>query len=722
MPQEILQNQPFLPIEIPGGVKVAVENDLTQMSSYILLEQEDWFEDEMSFIRRYIRSGMHILDIGANHGVYGLTIASKLGDAGHVWCIEPASEPGAMILEGIRANGLENKVTLLPIALSNREGQAVLNLGGSSELNTLQDEGSHSGRTETIELRTLDSLLKVLCDIEIDFIKLDAEGEEVNVLNGGTQFFEKFSPVVMFELKHGSHVNFNLLQNFAELGMGCYYLVPSLGALVPVMDPSKVDGYTLNLFAMRADRAAQMAEEGFLLSTADFGASPSMPECREGVIEALVARPYCRYFRDAWMTFLNGTELNSSLESYLNGLRDLITFENAEEGLQERYQSGLRARATFENLVKSEGADARVLLAYIRLLNGLGERALAIKTVMQNGAVFKGMRPDLLNRPFMLPLKSQDDLEVKASPSLFIEARVQEFLERRRSFSSFFNSDVTLLSQIFRNPERSIETDRRVALKFLSTGKRVKVKEESWLTKEGQGDHRNVWFWKAWADAEIVQPIKPKVYLIAGMHRSGSTWLYNAVRLILTAWPETKGAVAGGWISDWQRIVKSAPYVVVKTHGYQAAWVQKADYVFYSYRDIRDAMASFRRKFGLQDPLALAMISIQNDRALRRVSNYNMRYEQMIESKLLVLRGICESMGIEGIPDEKLRNIADEIDGMSYDSEGPKNERFHLINLLHKGHITNGGHGSWEKDIPPPVIREMERRHEGWLRENNYIS
>lgn len=718
MPQEVLHDQPVLPVEIPLGVKICVENDLTQMSTYVLLEQEDWFEDDMSFMRRFVKPGMRILDIGANHGVYGLTFARLLEDAGHVWAIEPASQPGAMIEAGIRLNGLQERISLLPVALSDHEGEAELNLGGSSELNTLQTTNG-SNRTETIQLRTLDGLLDVLGTEPIDFIKLDAEGEEVNVLKGGHRFFQQHDPVILFELKHGSHVNFKLLGAFEILGMSCYYLVPGLQALVPVDDPQKVDGYTLNLYAMKPSKAAELAGRGLLLDSSNESSSPDETSGETDWAEALADRPFSAFFLQGWRESRAVFEAEPDWSEYASSLSELLAFEHPGLPLGTRWKAACRAVARLEARIQQHGVEARTVLLLIRLLNGMGARSRAIGTITRHGLIFKSPRREVMERPFVPPLPSQDALPVKSDPSLWLEARVQEALERRRAFSSFFTRDVNLLSQIVKNPERSVETDRRVALKFLSMDKRVKVRPESWLCLKSH-DNRNTWFWKEWAESGTVQRVRPKIYLIAGMHRSGSTWLYNAVRLLLKAWPATGGKVAGGWVVDWQNLPRTE-HMVIKTHGYQEAWVRRADLVFYSYRDLRDAMASFRRKFGLADPLALAMQSIQNDKALRGVARYAMRYEQMIEDKVACLRDIASVLGMPVPDDTRLADIAREIDSLSYDSPGPRNAQYHLENLLHKGHITNGQHGSWDKDIPALVIREMERRHEGWLRENRYL-
>src|SRR4029077_15112098 len=56
-------------------VKLAVPPSLSSMTTYVLLEQEAWFEKEPAFLRRWLKPGMTAIDIGANLGVYALPMA-----------------------------------------------------------------------------------------------------------------------------------------------------------------------------------------------------------------------------------------------------------------------------------------------------------------------------------------------------------------------------------------------------------------------------------------------------------------------------------------------------------------------------------------------------------------------------------------------------------------------------------------------------------------------
>ena len=98
----------MLKINIRGGIHVCVPDTIQLMTPYVLLEQEDWFEDEIKFLRHVIQPGQDVIDIGANYGVYTLTLANLVGAAGHVWAFEPASMTATLLAASIAANDLGN--------------------------------------------------------------------------------------------------------------------------------------------------------------------------------------------------------------------------------------------------------------------------------------------------------------------------------------------------------------------------------------------------------------------------------------------------------------------------------------------------------------------------------------------------------------------------------------------------------------------------------------
>ena len=121
-----------------------------------------------------------------------------------------------------------------------------------------------------------------------------------------------------------------------------------------------------------------------------------------------------------------------------------------------------------------------------------------------------------------------------------------------------------------------------------------------------------------------------KLIVTAGMPRSGSTLLYNTVRLLLER--TGKLDIGAGWISDFNSF-KNHDLVILKIHSYEPVIANNAAMILYSYRDIRDALASFKRKFGIEPTIDRARKFIVNDKNWREKSPFIMKYEDMIASQ-----------------------------------------------------------------------------------------
>jgi FkbM family methyltransferase len=251
-------------VPIVNNVYVNVPASSKYMTTFILQEQHDWFEDEIKFVRHFMKPGMRVVDIGANYGVYTLSIAKIVGDGGRVWAFEPTEATANCLSSSISRNEFVN-VELIRAGLSDRCGEARFFTSSNSELNSLSQVATGSDQFETIELQTLDSCCEKFGWDHIDFIKLDAEGEEVNILKGAQAFLSSASPLIMYELKHGSSINLPLINSFDAMGYESYRLLPALNILVPFDQHQAFDGYLLNLFACKQDRANQLERDGVLV-------------------------------------------------------------------------------------------------------------------------------------------------------------------------------------------------------------------------------------------------------------------------------------------------------------------------------------------------------------------------------------------------------------------------------------------------------------------------
>lgn len=204
-------------ITLVDGVRVVVPDSLHLITPYVVMEELDWFEDEIKFLRRLLRPGQKVIDIGANYGAYTLSMAQAVGRTGCVWAFEPASSTARLLAEGIAANGF-SQIVLEQSALSGICGTAQLSLSENSELNALVHGKPATSASESVPVVTLDRCMQRYGWRDIEFVKIDAEGEESNILKGAKQFLKDLSPLVQYEIKAGADLHLQLVQEFAALG------------------------------------------------------------------------------------------------------------------------------------------------------------------------------------------------------------------------------------------------------------------------------------------------------------------------------------------------------------------------------------------------------------------------------------------------------------------------------------------------------------------------
>lgn len=205
--------------------------------------------------------------------------------------------------------------------------------------------------------------------------------------------------------------------------------------------------------------------------------------------------------------------------------------------------------------------------------------------------------------------------------------------------------------------------------------------------------------------------------LSAGMPRSGSTWLYNALRLMLRHRFPAPGALACAWVGDIDRLAPGAPCRLVKIHEWDPALAAQAGFVAWSYRDLRDAMASQHRKFGGALDVSFARYLVEQDASWTARADHVMRYEDMVADPDHELARLAAALQM---PDLDLKALRRELDGLSYDSEGPRNEAFHELTLLHRGHVTDGRVGSWRNGMPVELERQVVAAHRAWFVDRGY--
>lgn len=423
------------------GVRIVVPDSLFLITPYVLREQRDFFEDELPFVRQLLQPGQSVIDIGANYGVYTLPMAQKVGPSGHVWAFEPASSTAQFLARGIAENGCGH-VTLEQKAVSSAPGSAQLGFHVQAELRSIVHGAAAPDGSETVSVVTLDDCMDRLGWRDIEFIKIDAEGEEANIVKGGRRFFTAFAPLVQYELRSAIDVNFGLIREFRAIGYNSYRLLPGLNLLVPFDAESPPDPYLLNLFCCNADRADRLAARGLLLRPADMANSGEPLATNASLNEsggkyhwrhALAHLPYAAALAPEWELSEKGAERA--------GVREALSFyarsRDATLSVVERFRALEASFLQLRALCEREPVRLR-LASLARVANDYGERALAVNALTRLVDSIHRTGAADPNEPFLAPLEQFDSIAPGETVGNWILASVLEQLERRERFSSFY--------------------------------------------------------------------------------------------------------------------------------------------------------------------------------------------------------------------------------------------------------------------------------------------
>lgn len=166
------------------------------------------YEPEISYLIDYlIRDDDVVLDIGANVGLHTVAFARK-ASSGHVYSFEPVAEMADRLSANVALNGLEN-VTLVPCGLGGADDtvEMAVNIGGAGLEGTSTIAGSvHLDRepgnyeTRSVPVRRLDGVVASLnIDGRIGLIKIDTEGFETWVIEGGMETIRTHRPAMIVE-------------------------------------------------------------------------------------------------------------------------------------------------------------------------------------------------------------------------------------------------------------------------------------------------------------------------------------------------------------------------------------------------------------------------------------------------------------------------------------------------------------------------------------------
>ena len=196
---------------VPVRMKMSSSNEIQFWWSYLVphFDATRGFFDycghdlgDLRFLWRNLKPGAVFLDIGAHHGVYSVVAAKKLGINGVVVAFEPSVREYRRLRIHLRLNRLDS-VRAEPLALGSAAcTQKFFQItNGDNTRGGFRPPASEDRISEiSVETVRLDDYVSQFPLARVDFVKLDVEGGEREVLRGASSVLTKFRPIFICEV------------------------------------------------------------------------------------------------------------------------------------------------------------------------------------------------------------------------------------------------------------------------------------------------------------------------------------------------------------------------------------------------------------------------------------------------------------------------------------------------------------------------------------------
>jgi FkbM family methyltransferase len=174
-----------------------------------IVVKEIWKENVYEVKDTHLNHGGVVIDIGANIGTFSV-YAANFGAT--VYAIEPEPHNLEALKKNIELNHMQDKIHVCPYAISDYKGTAVINdMGGGS---TIKDDGIFGAE---VEVMPFDNFFNLYHINEVDVLKIDAEGAEVEIILGASkENLQKCKYITMeFDIRSGKNMG-SMVQKLSE--------------------------------------------------------------------------------------------------------------------------------------------------------------------------------------------------------------------------------------------------------------------------------------------------------------------------------------------------------------------------------------------------------------------------------------------------------------------------------------------------------------------------
>lgn len=152
---------------------------------------------------RSIRPGDTVLDVGAHHGFFTMLAARLTGPTGQVFAVEPLWANTRVLRRHVAMNHMEDRVTVLEAAMSDRVGFGTMHVGDDDSGGSLYPLDGYEVIPRIalqVAVLTIDGLRANGTLPPIQFLKMDIEGAEGHALLGAEETLAHDRPTLLISM------------------------------------------------------------------------------------------------------------------------------------------------------------------------------------------------------------------------------------------------------------------------------------------------------------------------------------------------------------------------------------------------------------------------------------------------------------------------------------------------------------------------------------------
>jgi FkbM family methyltransferase len=153
---------------------------------------------ELDLFERLAAASQHVVDVGANIGIFACLGAARLPADGRLTAFEPVPSNLELLQRNLAQNGVSGRVTLEPVAVGEAPGETMIHLAAGSGNHSLAARVTGDrGASLPVKVTTLDEHFGG--DPRVDLLKIDVEGYDGYVLRGAARLIREHQPTLLVE-------------------------------------------------------------------------------------------------------------------------------------------------------------------------------------------------------------------------------------------------------------------------------------------------------------------------------------------------------------------------------------------------------------------------------------------------------------------------------------------------------------------------------------------